>query len=82
MIDFDTYKQLHSDSKNFAEAYPELRSRKRKEMDASIMDSEQMPEGSESFVFPSTIVGYNLRQKKWRKQTLPLVYPKLEASLY
>ncbi|KAI1068510.1 hypothetical protein LB507_004369, partial [Fusarium sp. FIESC RH6] len=75
MIDFDTYKQLHSDSKNFREAYPELRSQKRKDMDASIMDSEQMPEGSESFVFPSTVVGYNLRQKKWQDLHVDYIQP-------
>ncbi|RBR25419.1 uncharacterized protein FIESC28_01856 [Fusarium coffeatum] len=75
MMDFDTYKQLHSDSKNFTEAYPELGSWKRKEMDASIMDSEQMPQGSESFVFPSTIVGYNLRQKKWQDLHVDYIQP-------
>lgn len=82
MIDFTTYKQLHSDSTNFKTTYLSLLDPNRREMDAALMDGDELPEGSEPFVFPSTIVGYNLRQKKWRKKKLPLTYQKLKGSLY
>lgn len=67
MIDFNTYKQLHSDSHKFRMAYPFLTNPNRKEMETSLADRDEPPKGPELFVFPSTIVGYNLRQKKWRK---------------
>ncbi|KAM0402758.1 hypothetical protein ACHAPZ_004249 [Fusarium culmorum] len=66
MIDFNTYKQLHSDSHKFKMAYPSLTNPYRKEMEPSVMESDEPPEGAELFVFPSTVVGYNLRQKKWQ----------------
>ena len=67
MIDFNTYKQLHSDSYNFKTAYASLTNPDRKQMDASLMQSDEIPGGVQLFVFPNTVVGYNLRQKKWRK---------------
>jgi hypothetical protein len=67
MIDFNTYKQLHSDSNKFKLTYSSLANPNRKEMDPVLMECDEPPQGSELFVFPSTIVGYNLRQKKWRK---------------
>ncbi|KAF4986749.1 hypothetical protein FDECE_15783 [Fusarium decemcellulare] len=66
MVDFDTYKKLHSDSYQFQRAYPFLGKPGRKEMGAAVMDCEDAPQGPELLVFPSTIIGYNLRQKKWR----------------
>ena len=70
MIDFNTYKQLHSDSSNFKTAYASLKSPDRRVMDASLMHSDEVPGGAQLFVFPNTVVGYNLRQKKWRKSNL------------
>lgn len=67
MIDFNTYKQLHSDSNKFKTTYLSPASTDRKEMEAKVMECDDPPQGPELFVFPSTIVGYNLRQKKWRK---------------
>jgi hypothetical protein len=66
MIDFNTYKQLHSNSPKFKEAYPLLNKRDRKEMDPVLMENDDPPQGPELFVFPSTNLGFNLRQKKWR----------------
>ncbi|GKU09061.1 unnamed protein product [Fusarium langsethiae] len=66
MVDFNTYKQLHSDSNKFKIAYPSLTNPYRKQMDPSLMECDEPPEGSELFIFPSTVVGYNLRQKKWQ----------------
>lgn len=64
MIDFNTYKQLHSDSQKFKIAYSSLTRPNRKEMDAAVMECDDPPDGAELLVFPNTIVGYNLRQKK------------------
>lgn len=70
MIDFNTYKQLHSDSANFKISYPVLGRSDRIEISATAMENDDSPQGPELFVFPSTLVGYNLRQKKWRKKSL------------
>ena len=67
MIDFDTYKQLHSDSNEFKRAYPQLNKRDRKEMDPKLMQSDELPPAPHRLVLPSTMIGYNLRQKKWSK---------------
>ena len=67
MIDFDTYKQLHSDSTKFKRAYPQLNKRDRKEMDPKLMHSDEPPAAPHRLVLPSTMIGYNLRQKKWSK---------------
>ncbi|KAM0230508.1 hypothetical protein ACHAPO_009273 [Fusarium lateritium] len=66
MIDFNTYKQLHSDSYKFKMAYVSLSNPNRKEMDSALMECDEAPEAPELFVFPSTVVGYNLRHKKWQ----------------
>lgn len=65
MIDYGTYKQLHSDSPGLRKAFPHLNARDRKEMDPGIMDRNEPPPVPERLVFPSSIIGYNLRQKKW-----------------
>lgn len=65
MIDFNTYKQLHSDSPKFSRAYPQLNKRDRKEISAELMKLDQPPSAPDRMVFPHTIIGYNLRQKKW-----------------
>ncbi|KAL3605320.1 hypothetical protein FPOAC2_00263 [Fusarium poae] len=66
MVDFNTYKQLHSDSYKFKMAYPSLTNPNRKEMDPALMECDEPPQVPELFVFPSTVVGYNLRHKKWQ----------------
>ncbi|KAH7245220.1 P-loop containing nucleoside triphosphate hydrolase protein [Fusarium tricinctum] len=73
MIDFNTYKQLHSDSNKFKTAYPSPARPDRKEMEAKVMECDDPPQGPERFVFPSTIVGYNLRQKKWQDLQIDLM---------
>lgn len=67
MIDFNTYKQLHSDSYNFRSTYSNSEYPSLEEVGGVTMDSDDPPPGYEIFVFPGTIVGYNLRQKKWSK---------------
>ncbi|KAJ3540144.1 hypothetical protein NM208_g5192 [Fusarium decemcellulare] len=73
MVDFDTYKQLHSDSPKFKEAFPFLNKRDRKEMKTAMMECEDPPQGPELMVFPSKVIGYNLRQKKWRDLEVDLI---------
>ncbi|WAO92379.1 Hypothetical protein NCS54_00988500 [Fusarium falciforme] len=73
MIDFGTYKQLYSESPKFKASYPSLTSTDRNEMSASVMKCETPPEGPELFVFPSKLIGYNLRQKQWRDLEVDLV---------
>ncbi|PNP60836.1 hypothetical protein FNYG_14456 [Fusarium nygamai] len=73
MIDFNTYKQLHSDSHKFKTAYSSLTSPNRTEMNAAVMECDDPPHGAELFVFPNTIVGYNLRQKKWQDLQIDLM---------
>ncbi|KAG5810806.1 hypothetical protein H9Q74_003957 [Fusarium xylarioides] len=73
MIDFNTYKQLHSDSNKFKATYSSLTSPNRKEMDAAVMECDDPPDGAELFVFPNTVVGYNLRQKKWQDLQIDLM---------
>ncbi|GKT55434.1 AAA family ATPase [Colletotrichum tofieldiae] len=74
MIDFNTYKQLHSDSYKFRSAYPFLDNPDRKEMKADIWELDDPPSGQELYIFPSTMVGYNLRQKKWQDLQVDLVH--------
>ncbi|KAI6758223.1 hypothetical protein HG530_010463 [Fusarium avenaceum] len=73
MIDFNTYKQLHSDSIKFKTTYLSPASTDRKEMEAKVMECDDPPQGPELFVFPSSIVGYNLRQKKWQDLQIDLM---------
>jgi len=65
MIDFDTYRQLHSDSAGFKREYQSINDPKCEHMDPSMMSLDEPPSGAEINVFPRTIIGYNLRSKKW-----------------
>ncbi|RGP77597.1 aaa family atpase [Fusarium longipes] len=73
MIDFNTYKHLHSDSTKFKTTYSSLTNPHLIEMDPALMECENPPEGPELFIFPSSVVGYNLRQKKWQDLQVDLI---------
>ncbi|KAH0565265.1 hypothetical protein GP486_001346 [Trichoglossum hirsutum] len=60
MIDFSTYKKLHSDSPAFKR--PRL---DREEMAPEVIKQDEPPSAPDLFLFPPTIIGYNLRRKKW-----------------
>ncbi|PYI06177.1 P-loop containing nucleoside triphosphate hydrolase protein [Aspergillus sclerotiicarbonarius CBS 121057] len=60
MIDFPTYLQLHADDKKRTTTLDV-----RQEMSPEQMDLDEPPSSPELFLFPSTVVGYNLRRKKW-----------------
>ncbi|GCB27380.1 ATPase family AAA domain-containing protein 3 [Aspergillus awamori] len=61
MIDFPTYLQLHppegQNSKILREPGEEIPPER--------MEIDEPPSSPEIFLFPSTVVGYNLRRKKW-----------------
>ncbi|KAK5658513.1 hypothetical protein OQA88_1905 [Cercophora sp. LCS_1] len=65
IVDFNTYKQLHSDSPKFKTKYPYINSTGRRELPLEVMECDTPPEGLEPLTFPNTLTGYNLRQKKW-----------------
>ncbi|KAJ4016340.1 hypothetical protein NW752_003462 [Fusarium irregulare] len=75
MIDSNTYKQLHPNSNKVKRDNQSLSRPNQAEMDAALNQRDEMPEGSESFVFPGTIVGYNLRQKKWQDLQVDYIQP-------
>lgn len=70
MVDFEIYRQLHSDSLKFQLLYERDESEdedeeERYKMSAEDMASETPPPAPEIYVFPATVPGYNLRSKKW-----------------
>lgn len=64
MVDFNTYTQLHSDSAAFKRKY-QMNDPFVQRMDPSMLETDDPPPKPEIYVFPDTIVGYNLRSKKW-----------------
>jgi SpoVK/Ycf46/Vps4 family AAA+-type ATPase len=65
MVDFHTYRQLHSDSFAFKREYTAIDNPNVRRMDPSVMEAEEAPPSPQIYAFPTTIVGYNLRSKKW-----------------
>lgn len=72
MVDFQIYKELHSDSFKFQLMYEEEEeeedSEDRRKISAEDMESETPPPRPSIYVFPNTVPGYNLRSKKWGRQ--------------
>jgi hypothetical protein len=64
MVDFQTYRQMHSDLQSFKRTYPGIDNPKDL-MDKDIMDNEDPPSEPDIYLFPHTVIGYNLRSKKW-----------------
>ncbi|ETS84852.1 hypothetical protein PFICI_02877 [Pestalotiopsis fici W106-1] len=65
MVDFETYRQLHSSSSTFKMSYPSIDDDKCQRMNPETMASDEPPSAPDIYVFPNTIPGYNLRSKKW-----------------
>ncbi|KAK7994554.1 hypothetical protein PG991_016142 [Apiospora marii] len=63
MVDFSTYRMLHSDSVGFQQKYGS--NRDRRYMPEELMNEEQPPAGYET-VFPKSVTGFNMRRKKWQ----------------
>lgn len=73
MVDFQIYKELHSDSFKFQLLYGDEDDDEdnddsdRRKMSSEEMESETPPPSPDIYVFPDTVPGYNLRSKKWGK---------------
>ncbi|KAM0542207.1 hypothetical protein ACHAPJ_012899 [Fusarium lateritium] len=65
MVDFVTYEELHSDTTNFKFSYPKIDDPDCDRMDIERMESDDPPSAPEIYIFPNTIVAYNLGSKKW-----------------
>lgn len=65
MVDFQTYRQLHSHSPSFKRQYHSSGTPEIVRMDARAGENDGPPLRPEIYVFPPTIPGYNLREKKW-----------------
>jgi hypothetical protein len=65
MVDFKTYAQLHSDSGAFKRRYEFINDPMIERMDPSMVEADEPPPKPDIYVFPNTIVGFNLRSKKW-----------------
>lgn len=76
MVDFQIYKEIHSDSFNFQLLYGDVQADEdnedyeRRKMSSEEMESETPPPQPNLYVFPDTVPGYHLRSKKWGK-TMP-----------
>jgi hypothetical protein len=76
MVDFQTYRQLHSDTFAFKREYDDhTRDPSTSKMDTITMESDDPPTSPEIYVFPRNIIGYNLRSKKWGKDTILFIFP-------
>lgn len=71
MVDFQTYTKLHPESKGQLPKtdfkFAETRALGREDLSADTMCRAEPPSEPGIYVFPSTVVAYNLRQKKWGK---------------
>nr|RBQ95649.1 hypothetical protein FVER53263_12415 [Fusarium verticillioides] len=65
MVDFATYEELHSDTPSFKRSYPMIDDPDCERMVSHSMDSDNPPSAPEIYIFPNSIVAYNLRSKKW-----------------
>jgi hypothetical protein len=71
MVDFHTYKQLHSSDASFKREYSSINNSQLSRIDSNIMEADEPPPDPEIYAFPSTIPAFNLHSKKWGK--LPIM---------
>lgn len=69
MIDLKTYRDLHPGSTLFSNSYSKGVPVK---MDEDVMKSDEPPQEPDLLVLPSTVAGYNFRQKKWSEYIMNL----------
>jgi len=67
MVDFQTYRQMHSDLPSFKRTYPFIDDPTMDLIDKNIMDNDTPPSEPDIYLFPHSVTGYNLRSKKWGK---------------
>ncbi|KAF5568819.1 aaa family atpase [Fusarium phyllophilum] len=65
MVDFATYEELHSDTPSFKRSYSMIDDPDCERMVSHSMDSDDPPSAPEIYIFPNSIVAYDLRSKKW-----------------
>ena len=64
MVDFATYKFLHSKALSSTDIHGPTKD----EISDEVMECDEPPKAPELLVFPNKIKGYNLRQKTWGKR--------------
>lgn len=67
MVDFQTYRQLHSTDYAFKREYKSIEDATVVRMDPSMMEANNPPPSPDIYAFPDKLVAYNLRSKNWGK---------------
>lgn len=67
MVDFGTYKLLHSETFNFEISYPEIDNPDCERFDSQIFENDDPPKPPEIYAFPNSVMAYNIRKKAWSK---------------
>lgn len=68
MVDYEIYKEIHGESKQYRLPYRQAGNDEDPEqIDSEEMKSDEPPTAPEIYVFPTTIPGFNMRSKKWGK---------------
>ncbi|KAK8133590.1 hypothetical protein PG984_005602 [Apiospora sp. TS-2023a] len=67
MVDYKTYKQLHSSSVTVTAKFPKTSKSAGglERVNSRIMEGDESPPSPDIYVFPHKIPGYNLHTKKW-----------------
>jgi SpoVK/Ycf46/Vps4 family AAA+-type ATPase len=65
MVDFHTYRQLHSDLASFKRSFLPKDEASTEYLSEERMENRDPPAEPDIYVFPETIIGYNLHKKKW-----------------
>ena len=65
MIDFHEYQRMQNESPTFKPAHPNMDDLHYELMDSEMMQADEPPIGPHIYIFPDTVPGYNLRNKKW-----------------
>lgn len=64
MVDFETYKELHSEDFSFERFYPEINNPDCERMDSQIFENDDPPQAPKIYIFPRSLPAYNLRSKE------------------
>jgi hypothetical protein len=80
MVDFHTYKQLHSSEASFKREYSSINNKNLSRIDSSVMESDEPPPDPEIYAFPATIPAFNLHSKKWGEFAVTLSRMQVERG--
>ncbi|KAK3986121.1 putative AAA domain-containing protein [Cladorrhinum sp. PSN332] len=70
MVDFSTYQELHP-----ANPYSRRRQNLKLKSEAKAFGGDRKPQGTEIYLFPSHIPGFDLRRKKWVDLEVDHIHP-------